>query len=113
MDHPVKWNIAPREGTYQAIPADERERQVLAAVGKLTFKALSIGLTERGPQVAIIPLDESSVENARMIAALPELLAAAKNAHGVMVGNNDPFVLELWITAVDDLGAAIARAEGK
>jgi hypothetical protein len=111
MTQPVKWEIGPREATYQILPTNECDRQALASAGKLTFKAISVGLPERGPQVAIIPLDESSVENARMIAALPELLAAAKEAHAVMVGNNDPFNLELWLSAVTDLGAAIEKAE--
>jgi hypothetical protein len=78
MTQPVKWEIAPRRSTYQAIPANECDRETLAAAGKLTFPALSIGIAPSGPQVAIVPLDESSVEHARMIAALPELLYELK-----------------------------------
>jgi hypothetical protein len=113
---PVRWEINPREGAYQGIPATDRERELLIASGKLSFRALSIGVCDprfhqgMGPQVAIIPLDESNIENARLIAAAPELLEALKQ----MVDSAHPHPVEhpTMTAAWEVARAAIAKAEG-
>lgn len=68
---PGAWEIAPRIAKYSVIPANDHERGQLERIGALTFDALSIG-TPKG-QAAIIPLDESSRDNATLIAAAPEM----------------------------------------
>lgn len=71
---PGPWSVAPRVGRYQVIPATEHERIQLASINGLEFEALSVGGANR--QMAIIPLDESNIDNANLIAAAPEMLEA-------------------------------------
>lgn len=68
------WTIGVRLSRYQAMGSNPREIERLAALGKVDFEAISIG-TESG-QVALVPLDESTIENAMLMAAAPELLEA-------------------------------------
>lgn len=68
------WDVAPRVGRYQVIPANEDERRKLASINALEFEALSVG-TARA-QVAIIPLDDANRATASLIAAAPDLLIA-------------------------------------
>ena len=87
MTHtPGPWTIGVRSNTYQAVGDSEK----LVAVGlPVQFVALSVG-TPQG-QVAIVPLDESSRENAHLIAAAPALLAALK---GLMNDLDDDWWVE-------------------
>lgn len=112
-----RWEIAPRVGKYRAMPANTWESTHLAALGKIDFDALSVGLPNGGPQVAIIPLDESSAEKARLVAAAPELLDALKDAAeviGSMLDRKDLTGGEVVLFAKVSLAAhaAIERAEG-
>lgn len=99
MSHTLgPWQINPVTGTYRCIgSADHSDERLamLAAIGKMQFEALSIG-DVRG-QIAIIPLDESNRDNARLIASAPDLLALAEqylsecaecSGTGVQVGLN-------------------------
>jgi hypothetical protein len=74
MHTPGPWRIAPNEAEYIATSSNEKISEWLNSSGSANFSALSIG-TEKG-SVAIIPLDESSFANAKLISAAPELLAA-------------------------------------
>ena len=76
---PGPWYVEAFSATYRVIAAANHSTERLAALGArdlLQFEALSVG-TKNG-QVAIVPLDESSRENARLIAAAPDLLAALR-----------------------------------
>jgi len=65
------WNIGPETARYEVCRGIKR--QALKVAGLPTeFEALSIG-TDSG-QVAIIPLDESNIDNAHLIVAAPGLL---------------------------------------
>lgn len=75
---PGPWNLAPRKAKYQAIPANEQEQIELERINGVFFEALSIG--SLAGQIAIVPLDESSEVNARLIAAAPDLLVACEIA---------------------------------
>lgn len=70
------WYIARRENKYKTAPEDPREVEHLAKLGLDTFAALSIGTDQN--QVAIVPLDESSRENA-------ERIVSCVNAHDDLV----------------------------
>lgn len=48
----------------------------LKSLGLDSFEALSVGQADLGPQVAFVPLDESSMDAAQAIAALPDLVRA-------------------------------------
>ena len=66
------WALSTRRAVYAARPADTMEAAQLANIhGTLEFEALSVG----GPQgqAAIIPLDESSEERGRLVAAAPKM----------------------------------------
>jgi len=65
------WDLSEKENEYAALPDLMSEFMHLASTGKLTFRSVSVG----GPngQVAIIPLDESSIERGRLIAYAPEM----------------------------------------
>lgn len=121
---PGPWGIGSRKATYTVLPEMAKKLQ---AYGLPTeFKALSVG-TSRG-QVAIIPLDESNVANARLIAAAPELLEIAKRYElweaklletSESWGSEDglpQFTQELfdeWIELQTLRNLAIAKANGK
>ncbi len=89
------WEMYTRRATYRA---GKKEEAKLKAYGMPTqFEAVSIG-TKQG-QVAIIPLDESSLANGQLITAAPdmcELLDAMVKYHksGGTVGDNLIFLAE-------------------
>jgi hypothetical protein len=92
------WYIEPHTATYRVVSAANHAGErlaMLAAIGALQFEALSIG-TRRG-QVAIVPLDESSRENA-------EFIVRACNAHDAM--------LDALCKARDELRRLHARTAG-
>ena len=72
---PGPWRINPYAATYEAVSTDAPEMSsrlaALKEAGLSIFKAVSIG-TSTG-QVALIPLDESNMANARLIAAAPKM----------------------------------------
>lgn len=72
---PGPWNIAPKTATYKLCVPDDLAAGLKAAGIQIEFQALSVGTAKSG-SAAIIPLDESNIENARLIAAAPELLEA-------------------------------------
>ena len=71
---PGPWDIAPRSAPYIAHSDNPRIKAWLERSGTDRFDALSVG-TKNG-SVALIPLDESNMENARLIAAAPYMLEA-------------------------------------
>jgi hypothetical protein len=73
------WNIAPKTCEYIANPDAEIKAKMILMGIPLSFNALSIG-TDMG-SVALIPLDESSRENAQLIVAAPDLLKALELIH--------------------------------
>lgn len=73
-----RWELGARPSRYHCAPRNKDEGRQLAALSKVEFDALSIGRRGNGPQVAIIPLDESSQDHARLIVSAPELLAAVR-----------------------------------
>lgn len=59
-------SIAPRTGTYEAIPQSDHEYKVKATHPHLfTFQTVSIG--DAKGQMCFVPLDESSEETAKFI----------------------------------------------
>lgn len=108
---PGPWSIGIRQAEYDVV-----EKYALASMGMQTrFMAVSIGTPKN--QVAIVPLDESNISNARLIAAAPELLDAVKLALAACDANayelayrtqSDPFVAQIMPTLRD----VIAKAEG-
>jgi hypothetical protein len=75
MHTPAPWSIGLFSADYHAVSTDapnaEARAAALESIGRTKFKALIIG-TSKG-QVAIIPLDESNTDNARLIEAAPGL----------------------------------------
>lgn len=83
---PGPWEINPHEAEYMAIKSLAPDYQVerhlmLAASGKNKFRALSVG-NKRFGQVAIIPLDESNIANAKIVAAALDMAEALKDLLG-------------------------------
>lgn len=70
------WMLGMRSATYSA--SGESAKRLLAEGIPLEFEAISIG-SQEGKQIAIIPLDESSVENARLMALAPEMYRMLKS----------------------------------
>lgn len=69
--HEENWTVSARQNTYCATgPGVEALKR---AGLPIEFEALSIGQGDRGPQVALIPLDESSPERARLAAQAPAM----------------------------------------
>lgn len=100
------WEIGARVGRYQVVPANEQERCKLASINALEFDALSIGT--RNGQIAMIPLDESNIANARLIAAAPELLAELEKLVGACNLNSTAYLR----SCKRDAELAIAKAKG-
>lgn len=73
---PTPWHIAPYSAPYIATSHDPKIKAYLEETGTDKFDALSIG-TETG-SAALIPLDESSRENA-------EFIVKAVNCHDELV----------------------------
>lgn len=73
-----EWEIGPRVARYRVIGSTEAEALTLRLIGADEFEALSIGRAPNGPQVAIIPLDESSREIAEAIVHFPEMVKAIR-----------------------------------
>lgn len=69
-----RWELNPLRARYRVVGPAARVERMLAAGLPLEFDAVSVGLRDGGPQVALIPLDESSVETGVAIAALPQLV---------------------------------------
>jgi hypothetical protein len=63
-----RWELYEKPAHYR-VDGEGGERLKAAGLPTL-FSAVSIGISGGGPQVAIIPLDESSLETARHIVAL-------------------------------------------
>lgn len=93
----MKYSVAPREARYQVVNDDPKVQARLEELGLDKFTALSVG-TESG-QLCIVPLDESSRENA-------ELIARACNAHDDLVK-----ALEWIATRYDDSKSTSQVAE--
>ena len=80
MGHTQKpWRVSFKKALYSA--RGEGAQKLVDAGLPTFFWALSIGGGARSTQVALIPLDESNEANAHLIAAAPELLEAAEEAH--------------------------------
>ena len=114
---PGPWTIAPRKNKYRAIPDDPEELQLAEKYGLDKFEAISIG-TKSG-QIAIIPLDESSLSNAILISCTPLLLDVAKGTVNLLEtmgkpipGNPLPESLQVQIKDIlKNLRALIGIAE--
>jgi hypothetical protein len=114
---PGPWTIAPRKNKYRAIPDDPEELQLVEKYGLDKFEALSIG-TNSG-QIAIVPLDESSLANATLISCTPLLLDVAKGTVSLLEtigklipGNPLPEILQIQIRDIlKNLRALIGIAE--
>lgn len=109
MHTPAPWNIALRTNFYKS---DGIEVPLMQKIGvPVRFEAISIGGGEDNNQMAIVPLDSSSIANARLIASAPELLAAleamlsAASAYGCDFSSNHP-------RETSAARAAIAKAKG-
>lgn len=88
---PGPWEIAPKRCVYRAVPADYETTLRMAQAGvPFEFEALSVG-TNAGT-VALIPLDESSEDNALVVRAAPDLLAEIEREYAELadVRNNWP-----------------------
>lgn len=71
--------IAPNTCLYEV--ADQRKRMIAEACGfPVQFEAAAIENETGNKTIAIIPLDDSSIENALLFAAAPDLLDACKKA---------------------------------
>lgn len=118
------WSIGSRTNFYLVDPSPMEKVAMVAAGLPLRFEAVSIG-GEEDNQVALVPLDESSVANA-------EFIVKAANAYDDLVAAADHLIKELndWSldccreglghtnvacikNARDVLRAAIERAEGR
>ena len=78
---PGPWTLNPYAADYEVVSSDAPDHialrmMMLEVHGKGKFKALSIGNIHG--QIAIIPLDESSEANAKLIAAAPDMAEALK-----------------------------------
>lgn len=112
---PGPWSVAARVGKYQAVPANEHERAMLESIKAVEFQALSVG--HPGGQIAIVPLDESSPENANLLSAAPDMLEALEglieltielDRHAAWDWGND----YAESNEVSKAKAAIAKAKG-
>lgn len=83
----MKYSVAPRAARYQVVNDDPKVQARLEALGLDKFTALSIG-TESG-QLCIVPLDESSRENAEFIVracnAYPDLVAKVEEGKRLLL----------------------------
>ena len=82
------WEIAPRKARYRV--TGEGAEALKACGLPVDIDMVSIG-TSTG-QVAAIPMDESNMANAYLIAAAPELLEAAETALDVLENALDDIV---------------------
>lgn len=99
---PGPWRFGLRLAEYNSTGPNGEE---------WTFQAASIGANNgAGPQMAIIPMDESSMENGALISAAPDLLQAAIFAAQIMT-KEMPTLAE-HNTAARHLIAAIKKAQG-
>lgn len=100
------WEVAPQSATYEVTgEAGERLRDA-----GLNTQVVMISVGTRSGQVAAIPLDESSIENASLIAEAPNLydqLADLVNSYENMGG-----LLEL-AEKIRASKAALAKARGE
>jgi hypothetical protein len=72
------WNLSTVKSEYRAVSSVYQE-ELLKSMGKLTFEAVSVG--GPGGQVAIIPLDESSIERGRLIACATDMARLLLSAY--------------------------------
>lgn len=101
---PGPWSINQYTADYEVVGTDAPlpglRQQAIIGIGKNKFKAVSIG-TGSG-QVAIIPLDESNLDNAKLITAAPDMAEALKNIVSALDDGEIP--------SVDNARAALAKA---
>ena len=95
------WEIAPDAATYTI---DGYAGRRLRAVG-LPTEVLMLSVGTRSGQIAAIPMDESNVENARLIAAAPDLLEALEEitnySGGAESAVDDEYVMARVHSAID------------
>ncbi len=72
----TKWELFTKVASYRA---GDPQGKLRAAGLPTEFQAMSVGEVGSGKQVAIIPLDESNVENGRLIAVAPDMLQFLKD----------------------------------
>lgn len=88
-DTETKWTLSPRVNRYKIASENPIEVSLLQQRGKEYFTALSIGGGVDNHQIAIIPLDESNEENARLIVAAPEMkLELEKVINSIQLGED-------------------------
>lgn len=110
---PGPWEINPHEAEYMvtAVLAPDHQMQramSLVSTGKNKFRAISVG-NERLGQVAIIPLDESNMANAKIVAAALDMAEALKTARQFIIIANGPTAPLVQI-ALERINSALAKA---
>lgn len=73
------WRLGPEKCSYKI---NDRKKELICEENGFptSFFALGIGNEDENKTIAIVPLDDSNEENARLIAAAPDLLKACKEA---------------------------------
>lgn len=108
---PGPWTIAPKTVTYRCVPDAQTAQQMLLRGIPFEFDALSVGTAKNG-SAAIVPLDESCIENALLIACatrlLEELIQAEKTITEIQNTMSGPF----FQNQLDGIRAAIKKATG-
>ena len=115
------WSIGSRTNFYLVDPSPREKVAMVAAGLSLRFEAVSIGGGEEDNQVALVPLDESSVENAEFIVKavnahddlVAELASAEQTLRNLAVGDLTGDSAEIARNAAANIRAVIALAEGR
>ncbi len=98
------WEMYTRRAIYRV---GEKEEAKLKAYGMPTqFEAVSIG-TKQG-QIAIIPLDESSLANGQLISAAPEMYKALTKCLKVLMKVRNS---EWYAPEIDEATRALTKAD--
>jgi len=104
---PGPWIIGQRSNKYKVNADSESERIQLERLGLIDFYALSVGSVSGS--VALIPLDESNIENALLISAAPDMFEVLESIEAIIFGG-DQEDINLMLCAGSPIRIALHEA---
>lgn len=101
-----RWKIEPEKCLYEV--SDPIKKEVCARFGIATeFNALAVGNEDGTKTIAIIPLDDSNIDNARLIASAPEMLEMLEQLLFEINNPEEPYI------PIDSIADLINKAKGE